>query len=79
MYLLEDKQKSKLEEVMKGIKYYDLHMFPFAFRIFLHCSKHIMSEFFGFATRILGEAKKKGKFHTRSELLLLQMLATADT
>ena len=63
MYLLEDKQTSKLEEVMKGIKYYDLHMFPFAFRIFLHCSKHIMSEFFGFATRILGEAKKRESPH----------------
>ena len=35
--LLEDKKKSKLRGVMRATKYYDLHMFLYAFRSFLHC------------------------------------------
>ena len=35
--LLKDKQKSKLEGVMRATKYYNLHMFFSPFRSFHHC------------------------------------------
>ena len=45
---------------------------------FFIVSKHILSTFLGFVACMLGEAKKR-KVHTKSKLLLLQMLAVVDT
>ena len=45
---------------------------------FFIVSKHILGTFRGFVAGMLGEAKNR-KVHTRNELLLLQILAAADT
>ena len=43
----------------RALKYYDLHMFLYAFRSFPYCFKKILSTFCGFVTSMLSGAKKR--------------------